>query len=86
LLIVCTSQIGIGDRLPGPPADHAQLDLAVAGEASFEIVLWVWHDALLPALNRLMADAHPRKFDVVAVGRLIASADRFDIWSMHWLN
>src|SRR5579863_9661794 len=37
------------DCLPRLPADHAELDLAVAGEAFFEVVLWVWHDTLLSA-------------------------------------
>ena len=32
---------GNGDRLPGLPADDADLDLAVAGEAFFEAVFWV---------------------------------------------
>ncbi len=33
-----------GDRdcLPGLPPDHADLDLAVAGEAFFAHVIWAW--------------------------------------------
>ena len=35
------------DCASGASSDHADLDLAVAGKALFEVVLWTWHIALL---------------------------------------
>jgi len=40
-----TNQTGIENCLPRLPADHDELDLAVAGEAVFESVFRAWHVA-----------------------------------------
>jgi hypothetical protein len=44
-----------------PKLESADLDLAVPGEAFFEGVLWIWHDALLgcPVWASLATTAGP---------------------------
>src|ERR1035437_3446697 len=49
-----------GDRAPGLPPDHADLDLSVAGEAVFEVVLLVWHDTLL-SVPRVVESSNSRR-------------------------